>query len=75
MPRYLLVTGTSAAELRRCTGLDGVDTTMGGVLVERPIPMAAIERKLATVRRAIGQGPRCECPGPLHRPFCPASGS
>lgn len=70
-PKYLLVTGTSAVELRRLTGLDGRDTPHG-VLAPRPVPMSEIENALAEVRRAIGEAPRCGCQGPLHRPSCTA---
>ena len=64
--KHYLVTGTSAVEVERLTGLRGMDTPLG-VLVEEPPPFD-FNAELAKWQRALN--PRC-CNGVvLHEPHC-----
>lgn len=61
---HYLVTGSSADEIERKTGLRAHDTPLG-TLVEKPRPF----RLDVEMERVDPM--RCRCPGILHRPDCP----
>ena len=69
--QYYLVSGTSAQELERLTGLRGRNTSHG-VLVEKP-SLVGLGEAMATLRRAFPKPqPTCTCRGVIHQRGCPA---
>lgn len=65
---HYLVTGTSAEEIERLTGLAAHDTPLG-TLVEKPKPFR-LDVELEKLDRIL-HPIRCRCVGVLHRPDCP----
>lgn len=58
--RYLLVTGTSAEQLERLTGIRGNNTKFG-VLAEEPRPLEDIDHMAARFNEMMHPTPRCTC--------------
>ena len=73
MTKYLLATGTSAAEVSWRLGLEGHDTPLG-VLVEEPrtVDIAALMRDVERLKRHF-EPPRCTFGryAIIHAPGCP----
>jgi hypothetical protein len=67
MKQYLLVTGTSAADLERRTGIQGRDTDFG-VFAEEPKPVN-IERMMEKINDVLDPN-RCKCRGVMHNSNC-----
>lgn len=69
--RYYLITGTSASQVERLTGLRGHDTMLG-TLVEEPRPVR-IAAAMDELDRALRPN-RCTCGAfaIIHRSNCPA---
>jgi len=67
--RYLVVTGTCAAEAERFTGLRALDTPMGTLVEAPPFPIDTA-MMMAAVERALNPR-RCDCGAISHRPECP----
>lgn len=72
MAAYWLVSGTSAQEIERLTGLRGQNTDQG-VLIERPKTFH-LDAALRSFDAALNPN-RCTCGtfSVLHRPGCPAA--
>jgi hypothetical protein len=68
--KYLLVTGTSAEEVERLTGLRGRDTPHG-TLVEKPPPFD-LDAYMERLNRHLNPS-RCTCGSRamIHQPNCP----
>ena len=65
---HYLVTGTSAEEIERKTGLHAHDTRLG-TLVKKPKPFR-LEVEMERLNRILHPR-RCKCAGAIHSPWCP----